>query len=379
MLLNFIKYMEKITIKYILHMFCIFPIEKNKITLLNDLAYTYGDSMKYIDKYMHKKRRGKYRIVFPIKEGETEYYDDILVKPRSFKYFKELITSEVIITNNGGVSYLPRRKMQKIISTWHGGGPYKKTSTDVYKDFWYRKQAKLNSDNTDYILSSCKFFSDFEAKAMGFKKEEIIPVGLPRNDVLFNEHDDIKKKVRAFYSIPENVRLVLFAPTFRGDFINAESTEKYIRLDVDRLVAALRDRFNCEWICGIRLHPKLANVNMSNLNAVNCTTYPDMQELLCSADVVVSDYSSLIWDYSFTYKPVFLYVPDIEEYEKERGFYMPLTEWPYPIAYSNEEMVHNIMCFNQEEYEEAVKEHHVLSGSYETGKACQKVLELIEN
>ena len=377
---DFIGYVIKIVLKGVLHFFYLFSVEENKITLLNELSYTYGDSLKYIDQYIHSQRKGMYKIVFPIKKGVklTEYPDDVIVTPNTFRYFKELITSRVIITNAGGVSYLPKRKGQTIISTWHGGGPYKKTSTDVYESFWYRMQAKMNANNTDYILSSCKFFSKFEAKSMGYEQKKIIPVGLPRNDIIFKNHENIKKKVKEFYSIHEDVKFILFAPTFRGDFINVYDIENYVRLDIDKIIDTLEVKFGHKWILGIRLHPKLSNVDMSKLNVINCTTYPDMQELLCAADGVISDYSSLIWDYSFTYNPIFLYAPDIEEYEKERGFYMPIEEWPFPIAHNNDEMLDNIRMFSLEEYVENVKEHHIASGSYETGMACQKVLELIE-
>ena len=169
-----LSYLKKILIKTVLHVFWIFPIEKNKIFLMNELSFTFGDSLKYFDIYLHKMRKNKYKIVFPIKDGSipSDYVDDIIVKPMSIKYFKELISSGIIITNAGGVSYLPKRKTQKIITTWHGGGPYKKTSTDVYNDLWYKKQAKMNSDNTDYILSSCKYFSEFEARSMGYESKK---------------------------------------------------------------------------------------------------------------------------------------------------------------------------------------------------------------
>ena len=379
---DFIGYVVKMTLKVILHFFCLFPIEKNKITLLNELSYTYGDSMKYIDRYIHEHRKGKYKIVFPIKKGAilSEYPDDVVVIPNTYQYFKELITSRIIVTNAGGVSYLPKRKGQTIISTWHGGGPYKKTSTDVYNSFWYRLQVKMNADNTDYILSSCRYFTDFEAKSMGYKPHKIIPTGLPRNDVVFSPHEAVNQKVRKYYSIPNDAKFILFAPTFRGKFINADShISGYIELDTDKLVAVLEKKFGGKWICGVRLHPKLSDVDMSELNVINCTTYPDMQELLCAADVIISDYSSLIWDYSFNYRPIFLYAPDIEEYERARGFYMPSEEWPFPIARDNEEMFRNILSFDQDKYVEDVKAHHIASGSYEKGTACQKIIELIEN
>ena len=380
---DFIAYIEKKILKILLHIFWVFPVEKGKITLLNELSYTYGDSMKYFDIYLHKKRKGKYKIVFPIKKGSIrpKYRDDIVVGPMTVKYFKEVLTSEVIVTNAGGVSYLPKRKGQKILSTWHGGGPYKKTSTDVYNNLWYRLQAKMNSDNTDLILSSCKYFSEYEAHSMGYKQDEIIPAGLPRNDVLFSNHKKVSDKVRNYYSIPEGKKLVLFAPTFRSsdnEFSDTSVAEDYIELDTDKVLEALEKKYKCDWVCGVRLHPKLADIDMNDMNVINCTSYPDMQELLCAADAVISDYSSLIWDYSFTFRPMFLYAPDIERYEKERGFYMPSKQWPYPIAHNNEEMVRNILDFDNDIYITKLKEHHVASGNYETGHACKKLLELIE-
>lgn len=380
---DFIGYLIKKILKLFLTIYYVFPIEKEKITLLNELSYTYGDNMKYFDIYIHRKTSGKYKIVFPIKKGSKapKYRDDIVVRPSTIRYFKEVLTSEIIITNAGGVSYLPKRKGQRIISTWHGGGPYKKTSVDVCDNYWFKLQNRMNSNNTDYILSSCKYFSDYEAKSMGYGELKIIPAGMPRNDIFFYNYQKIINKVRRYYSIPENTKFVLFAPTYRSkrnEFSNAESFDNYVELNIDRVIESLRKKYKCDWVCGIRLHPKLLNTELSGKKVINCTTYPDMQELLCAADIVISDYSSLIWDYSFTYRPIFIYAPDIDKYEKEPGFYMPSNKWPYPIAHNNEEMVRNILDFDNDIYITKLKEHHIASGNYETGHACKKLLELIE-
>ena len=380
---EYVNYLKKVFTKAILHFFWLFPLNEKKITLLNELSYTFGDSLKYFDIYLHNLSKKEYKIVFPIKDGAppSVYSDDVIVVPGSFKYFKEIITSGIIITNAGGVSYLPKRKKQRIISTWHGGGPYKKTSTDVYDNYWYKKQAEMNANNTDFILSSCEYFSAFEAKSMGYKPEEIIRAGLPRNDILFIDDDSIKKKVRKYYAIPDNTKFILFAPTFRSkenEFSDLGAVKNYIELDPGMLISTLEERYHCKWVCGIRLHPKLANIDMSKLNVINCTSYPDMQELICCADVVISDYSSLIWDYSFTYRPIFLYAPDIKQYEEERGFYMPSSDWPYPIAHNNEEMRKIILEYDENKYIQRVKEHHKASGSFENGNACEILLKLIE-
>ncbi len=378
--LEIIKYLKKRTIKAVLHVFWLFPVDKKKVFLLNDLSYTYGDSLKYIDKYLRIHNEKGLKRVFAIRNGYDGPVDDVIVRPNTMRYFKEILTSGTIITNSGGVSYLPKRRNQKIISTWHGGGPYKKTSLDVYDNCWYRKEVKMNCDNTDYILSSCRYFTEIEAKSMGFEAERCIPAGLPRNDVLFCEHQDIVKKVRKMLSIPEGKKFILYAPTFRSssDQSTSKMISNYIDLDVDMLLSVLNQKYGCEWVCGIRLHPKLSDIDIGDMNVINCTSYPDMQELLCCADAIITDYSSLMWDYSFTYRPVFLYAPDIEKYEKERGFYMPVSEWPYPIAHDNNEMRDNILHFEEKSYIESVKQHHIDSGSYETGQACEKVVGLID-
>lgn len=374
-----INYLKKKLVKAALHIFWIFPVDQDKVFLLNELSYTYGDNLKYIDQYIKKNDSQNRKIVFAIKDGYEGPEGDLIVRPGSIKYFKEILTSGTIITNAGGVSYLAKRKSQTIINTWHGGGPYKKTSTDVYDNYWYRKEVKMNHDNTDYMLSSCKNFTEVEARSMGFSAEQCIPVGLPRNDILFGNHDDIVKKVRDHYSIPEGKKFILYAPTFRSssDQSTSKMISNYIDIDIDMLLAALNERFGCDWVCGIRLHPKLANVDMSEMNVINCTTYPDMQELLCCADAIITDYSSLMWDYSFTYRPIFLYAPDIEQYEKERGFYMPVSEWPYSIAHNNDELRDNIISYDDESYIHRVKEHHKVCESYETGNACKMIVQLM--
>ena len=112
MWVDFIGYAKKIIIKGVLQFFCLFPIEKNKITLLNELSFTYGDSMKYIDRYIHEHRKGKYKIVFPIKKGAilSEYPDDMVVIPNTYQYFKELIARIDADANVGNIVTLIHMK-----------------------------------------------------------------------------------------------------------------------------------------------------------------------------------------------------------------------------------------------------------------------------
>ena len=105
---------------------------------------------------------------------------------------------------------------------------------------------------------------------------------------------------------------------------------------------------------------------------INASQYPDIQELLCAADILITDYSSCIWDFSFTFKPCFIYAPDLKKYQDEQGFYTPIEDWPFPLAKTNQQLMENIIVFDDEKYKQAVKKHHADLGSYETGTACEQ-------
>ncbi|MCM1047005.1 MAG: CDP-glycerol glycerophosphotransferase family protein [Clostridiales bacterium] len=380
--MGFWHYLSKVILRIILHIFWIFPVKKDRITLLNELSFTYGDSLKYIDEYIKTKCPDEYEVIFPVckNAGQTDA-TVIFVKPMSFKYFFFLLTSKTIITNAGGVSYLPLRNNQMVINTWHGGGPYKKTGVALYQNKWYMREIKMNAKNVNYFLSSCKYCTKYEAKAMLYPEEKCINSGMPRNDIFFETKPLIYKKVFNFAQIDGNKKIVLYAPTFRSDAENYTGEKKIYICDIDyrNILSSLTEHFGGEWIFAVRLHPKLKKTDIEDKNIINFTEYPDMQELLYVVNAVITDYSSLMWDYSFTKRPCFIYADDIEEYEKSIGFYMPVAKWPFPIAHSNEELIDNIRFFDSDDYIKKVQLHHEESGSYEQGRACEAVMDIIKS
>lgn len=376
----FLHYFTKVLIKILLHIFWIFPIRKKRITLLNRLSFTYGDNLKYICEFIHSHYAQMYQIVFPVKTGEQVPYADILTcKPFSFKYFRYLLSSSVIITNSVGVAYLPIRKGQIVINTWHGGGPYKKTGLAVYNNFWMRLENKMNDSVTAYMLSSCEYFTKYEAPALGIKADKCVPSGMPRNDVFFQTNLNLRHKVCSLLNLTDSEKIVLYAPTYRGSEWCGKKNVFKSDVDYERLLRVLERTFGQKWRFALRLHPGLKDVQIEDSSILNVTSYPDMQELLYAADAVITDYSSLMWDFSLTGRPCFLYAPDIDEYEHTRGFYMPSSQWPYPIAHNNDELERNIAEFDLADYQKAVKQHHVDCGSYEQGNACETIMKLIEN
>lgn len=378
----FAHYVIKQIIHFILHIFWVFPIKKKRIVFLNELSFKYGDNLKYLNEYLKKNCPNEYRVIFPLADKkESQIYGLLYVKPFSIAYFMYLLTSGVIITNAGGISYLPVRKSQLVINTWHGGGPYKKTGGTLFNDKWYQRELQMQRRNTTYMLSSCEYFSKYEAPGMLFESESCISSGMPRNDIFFDNSLSLRKKIFDAFGLKDSEKIILFAPTFRSNSTDFTASKKYHAsdLDYDRLLNCFQMKFGGSWKLALRLHPKLKDVLIDVPNALNLTAYPDMQELLYVADVVITDYSSLMWDFSLTGRPCFIYADDIDEYERERGFYMPSCQWPYPIARDNDEMEKNILNFDLLKYQDAVKKHHKESGSYEQGKACETIINLIEN
>ena len=107
------------------------------------------------------------------------------------------------------------------------------------------------------------------------------------------------------------------------------------------------------------------------------TDYPDIQELLAGADVVISDYSSCIFDFALSRRPAFLYAPDREKYETERGFYYPLSETPFPVVEGPDELAAAIKYFDEDEYAESLEEFFAAKGNADDGRAASRAADII--
>ena len=144
--------------------------------------------------------------------------------------------------------------------------------------------------------------------------------GMPRNDILVQQDVSRINQVRARIKVPDNVNLALYAPTFRAD------KAYQFELDPERTLKALKNRFGGKWILLYRAHYYLGDNLFDKEHILDVTAYDDMQELLLISNVLITDYSSSIWDFSLTNRPAFLFTPDADHYQNERAFYTPIEE-----------------------------------------------------
>jgi CDP-glycerol glycerophosphotransferase len=361
--------------------FYIFPVINNRIIFISYSGKQYSCNPKYIYEYLYKKYKDSLQYIWVLnKKAETDKDTPfVIVKPNSLRYFLYILTAKIVISNFDMKLYIPLRPEQKLINTWHGGGAYKKVGNDIIgsgvlpgNSYFYNKQLDILSKETFLFVSSCKKFTEVMSRSFKIPLSKFIESGMPRNDVFFTNYHEVRDFIRKKYNILPNQSILLYAPTFRGLARNGMFKND---LDIDKCLSALNNKFNADSVAFFRAH-YYAQVNLSKI--IDVTDYPDMQELLCATDILITDYSSTMWDFSLTMKPGFLFVPDLEDYEKERSFYTPIESWPYPFARTNDELIKIIENYDVKQAKQKIENHLTELGSFEYGTASSVIANIIE-
>ena len=358
---------------------CLLPIRKNRVLFQSFLEKQYACNPRYICEELQRLAGDKLEIAWSFR------------RPEDFKYLKEkgvrilksgsreallyALTARVICVNTYYKPTHPRRRGQFYLRTWHGGGAYKRVGKMSRMPLPERAFTALQQSGASLYLSSSRAFTELTLRDSFGYRGEVLEMGMPRNDILISGGTEaLKSRIRAELGLRDGEKLVLYAPTYRAD-----TRAHAFGLDGERLTGALSRRFGGVWKLAYRSHHvTMYRENGENTRgAIDCTNYPDMQELLLVSDALVTDYSSCMWDMSLTFKPVFLYCPDLNEYRAERDFYTDIRSWPFPLAENNGELAENIRVFDEAAYRAACKRHHDELGSFETGRASRAAAERI--
>lgn len=357
------------------------PVEKGTVVCWAYSFKQYSCNPRYITEYLLDNHPG-YRIFWVFRGNTPPSGLDRRIKAvkyRSWEYRKVMNTAEFLITNARTDSwkiYWRKRSGQKYIMTWHGGVALKQVEADAEDklSYSYVKKAKADSRICDLMLSGARCQTRLLAGKFWYDGE-ILEKGTPRCDVLFDSvrHQTMSRNVRSAYGIPEDSKIVLYAPTFRTD----KSIEPY-RIDWEATSKVLKDMYKGSDVrILLRLHPNLiGKVDISPLlnspSVTDVTSYHDMQELMCISDMLITDYSSSMFDFMILKRPCILYATDIEEYD--RGYYHDFTELPFPIARNQEELIGRIRDFSTETYLTEIEKFDKDNiGLIEDGNACREV------
>ncbi len=242
-------------------------------------------------------------------------------------------------------SCIPLRKGTKIYQLWHACGAFKKfgmsTAELIFGDNRKSLEKYPNYGNLSYVtVSSPEVIWAYE-EAMNLKdtKTQVVATGVSRTDVFYDQHF-IEQSKAAVYSVcpaAENKKIILYAPTFRGRVAKAESPDC---LDIPAMKRALGD----EYVLLIKHHPFVKQPPVVPEDcadfAMDVTKSLEIDQLLCASDVCVSDYSSLIFEYSLFERPMIFFAYDLDDYFDWRGFYYNYDELtPGPVVQETEEII----------------------------------------
>lgn len=348
------------------------PVKRNKIVFINFYGKGYGDSPKYIAEEIIG-RGISVDIVWLVNDMKMQFPFNVRkVNLLSVRACYELSTARIIISNvKVGLPY-KKKCSQYYVQTWHGSVAFK----DIEKDAMdklnpnYVRESIADSKIIDLFLS-CNSIQTHEIQNSFWYDGDIFECGSPRNDMLFRD-DNVKDSIKQRIGIEANSHVVLYAPTHRDDF----RTDVY-QLDLEDVRRHLATRFGGQWVMLARLHPNVMGgspITYSNF-VINATAYPDMQELLFIADVLITDYSTTIYDMAIMHKLLLLYAPDLDDYRQNRGLKPLYFDLPSHICQTQVELCNYIDEINTDDYYNRLQRFLDGIRVFDDGHASQRVVD----
>ena len=356
-----------------LRYFLIYKVDEKVIVFESFMGRSYSDSQKALYKAMLKDKFFKgYTFVWAFKSPENYEFlkskSTKVIKYDSKEFYKYMATAKYWITNSRLPEYLIKKKGQKYIQCWHGT-PLKRLGFDINVEGGnalntikeIKEKYEQDAKRYDYMLSPSafcteKFISAFNLKKL--KKENVIlELGYPRNDYLFNHTKKDVADLKASLGIPNDKKVILYAPTWRDNQHTAGVGYTYnLNIDFDRL----KEKLEKDYVIIFRTHYFVANsfdfekykgfiFNMSN--------HDDVNDCYILSDIIITDYSSVFFDYANLKRPMLFYMYDLDEYQgKLRDFYFSLDELPGPIVKTQEDLESEIL--NIDKYNDTYKEKY---------------------
>ncbi|MGE7882716.1 CDP-glycerol glycerophosphotransferase family protein [Bacillus sp. NPDC094077] len=325
---------------------------KNKVTFI----MSYGENLICIYEEM-KERNIDCEFVFLYKSTckyELKNYPDLKVVAFETKNIVQMIqaiyhlaTSRYVIVDNyfGSLSTIRFKKKVQCIQIWHAAGALKKfglLAPAFKKRSKYAQKRFLRVyKNFHKIVVGSDALAEIYIQAFGMNEENILKTGIPRTDVFFNKGDQKHIINNFIYSIPNLSRkkVILYAPTFR----DKELEDFGLHLNIDAMYEALRD----EYILIIKLHPAIRNKLEYREKyedfLYDYSLYPNINDLFLVTDILITDYSSVPFEFCLLNKPMIFFTYDLKKYAKKRGLIGDfISNVPGPVVYSTAEIIEKI-------------------------------------
>ena len=374
-------------------------IEDKFIIFESFMGRSYTDTPKAIYEYMIKNNNQfhDYTFIWAFKKPEEKamFFDNPntkLIKWGSEEYYKYYSISKYWISNSMVPVHIEKRPEQIYVQTWHGT-PLKKLRYDIevnggalndVEDI--RKRNDQDARRFDYFISPSAFATEKFTSAFnlrGLNKEDVmIEEGYPRNDFLFTYTDNDVKSIKEKLHLPSDKKVILYAPTFRDDQHQSGVGYTYnLELDFDKL----QKEIGTEYIILFRTHYFVSNMFDFNKYAgfiYDVSSYDDINHLYVISDLLITDYSSVFFDYANLKRPILFYMYDLENYQNNlRDFYISLDELPMPIIKNEADLLQAIQSVEADfaqykcQYENFNERFNYLDDGEATKRVVKRIFE----
>lgn len=317
------------------------PVKSNWVVFESGLGKQYGDSPKAIYRELTRLRPDMRKTWFY--RGRISDVDDATeIVPRlSLRYYYALARAQYWVNNQSFPHYIRRRKQQFFVQTWHGT-PLKRMARDIDeihgRDRGYLGRALTAARQWSLLVSPNAYTSAVMESAFDYQGK-VLEVGYPRNDALHGvSATSLRQRVRRALGIADDKRIVLLAPTFRDRNLGQEGLSPVVQFGFEQWLAQAPE----DTVLLLRRHVLDKGIvpipDHQGRRILDVTSYPDIQDLLVVADVLVTDYSSVYFDYLNLQRPIVFFAPDLDDYRDVlRGFYLDYErDLPGPIAQTSQ-------------------------------------------
>ncbi len=363
----------------------ILPVRGKRIVFSSSLGKSYSGNPRAIyERMVSEGLDKKYDCIWFY---ESEPYDidgcNKQVKYGRIRYLYYMATAKFWIFDARQPEFLRKRDRVVYLQTWHGT-PLKKLGLDMDNVFMagetdidsYHDSFRRNAATWDYLISQNPFSSEVFRRAFAFSGK-MLETGYPRNDVLFEGNSQYNIiNIKEQLGLPADKKIILYAPTWRDDEASGIGRYRFSSaLDID----SLKEEFEGDMVLVIKYH-YLVNDN-TDWSAYKGFVYMfdqsvDIASLYIVSDMLVTDYSSVMFDYSLLGKPMYFYCYDLERYKNElRGFYFDFeNSAPGPISTTTDELIEDIKQCREQEYVDRYDAFARMYNPWDDGNASHKVI-----
>ena len=356
---------QKIILNFILRielgLLSVKKIKKNRITFISLETDHLTSDFQFIYNELDKEL---YDIKLCLIHYNKNLWGQFLYFLNCLKQLYLVNTSKIVIINDNNyvVSHFKRKEVT-VLQVWHACGAIKKFGNVIPREYPIA--------NYDYVLSTSSYWKKPYSEAFSVPVDHVLPYGMPRNDELFTKEWIAEKKTQFYQKYPclKNKKVILYAPTFRGDIYKGFEA---IPFPGQQLIEALGE----DYVLMYKYHPLLGNIQLESHSQIKNMNKEDTHELFCICDYLISDYSSIIFDYMILKKPLLFYTPDLVDYISNRGVFVDIEQLGYPVCFNEMDLINEIKNYSVSD--EIMNKNKSLFFDYQDNQSTKRIVEFIE-